>query len=221
MRHSILLLFMLLLLQSLVQAQEISTKIMTISLDESPGELFFINDGKVESYVSSRSGLGRPFGYKGTRRFTLRSKPEEFALSKPPPPVVSVLLPSGADTVLLVSAKAENDQLSIRAFGIETQTFKAGDYKFFNFSNQDLVMICGNRQFGIRAGEDKLISDEAMKKDVIDVTVRIGRLEDGQAKQIYASRWGHQPVKRNFIFLFNGRHASSPVAIRRYSDRPK
>jgi hypothetical protein len=31
---------------------------------------------------------------------------------------------------------------------------------------------------------------------------------------------GHQPVKRNDVFLFNGSHPTRPIAIRRFSDHP-
>lgn len=204
-----------------VAAQDIRTNLMAISLDHIEEELFCLNDGNPQLFVSSRSGMGRPFEYRGPRQFVLRAKPDDFSRSPTPAPVASVNLPMNVDTVLLVSGKRPDGKLDLRAFDIASGSFKAGDYKFFNFSTQDLVMMMGKQQFGIRAGDEKIIADSSMRQDVIDITIRIGKIEDGQAKQIYASTWGHQPVKRNFIFLFDGRHPTSPVAIRRYSDRPR
>ena len=91
----------------------------------------------------------------------------------------------------------------------------------FNFSDKAVLLSLGKSKFALKPDEEKLVSDVALQEKALDVVVQIAQVENGELKRVYTSAWGHQPVKRNFVFLFNGRHPTRPIAIRRFSDHPE
>ena len=204
------------------QAPSFKTRIMTISLDQELENVWFLNVGKVEPLTSNRSGLGSPFDYTGPQELVLRANAAEFAAKPPvPPPLASVLLPARSKLVLLVSGHTPDDKLKLNAYDVSAGTFRAGDYRVFNFSKKTVSLIFGRTKFALKAGEDKIVSDAALQDKALDVVVQIAQVENGEPKRVYTSAWGHQPVKRNFVFLFDGSHPTRPIAIRRFSDRPE
>jgi hypothetical protein len=204
------------------QAPPFKTRLLTISTDEALENAFFMSAGKVEPFVTERSGLGSPFDYVGTRQFILRSTAEEFAAKPPlPAPLASVMLPEQAKMVLLVTARLPDDKIKLTAYDISSGAFRAGDYRVFNFSEKTVSLILGRAKFALRPNEDKIVSDAALQDKALDFVVQIAQVENGAPVRVYSSAWGHQPVKRNFVFLFNGSHPTRPIAIRRFSDRPE
>lgn len=206
---------------ALCQAQAYKTKIITLSLSVDTPQAYFMSDGKAEPYAAERSGLGNPLPYSGSSDFILRSSPEEFAAKPPlPAPLASVRLPQNAALVLIVSS-ASDKELKLKAYDISTQGFGAGDYRFFNFTDKDTVILMGKSRIALKAGADRIVTNAVAKDKATDITIQIAHIEGGEATRVYASSWGYQPVKRHFVLLFNGSHPSRPVAIRRYSDRPE
>jgi hypothetical protein len=206
---------------ALGQPPPIKTRILTISLDQPLENVFFLNAGKVEPFTSDRTGLGSPFDYTGTRELILRANADEFAAKPPvPPPLASVLLPAQAKLVLLVAGHTD-EKIKLTAYDVSSGAFRAGDYRVFNFSDKTVSLIFGRVKFALKPNEDKIVSDVALQDKALDVVVQIAQVENGEPKRVYNSAWGHQPVKRNFVFLFNGSHPTRPIAIRRFSDRPE
>ena len=52
----------------------------------------------------------------------------------------------------------------------------------------------------------------------MDLEVKFAIATQERAIPVYSSVWGHRPVRRNMVFLFNGQAASKPLEIRRYND---
>lgn len=204
------------------QAPPFKTRILTISLDQELENAFFLNAGKVEPFTSDRSGLGSPFDYTGTQQLVLRSSADEFAAKPPlPPPLASVLLPAQAKLVLLVAGQTPENKVKLSAYDVSSGSFRAGDYRVFNFSQKTVSLIFGRSKFALKPGEDHIVTDVALQDKALDVVVQIAEVENGEPKRVYNSAWGHQPVKRSFVFLFDGNHPTRPIAIRRFSDRPE
>jgi hypothetical protein len=204
------------------QTPPVKTRILTISTDQPPESVFFMNAGKVEPFVTDRTGLGSPFDYAGTRQFVLRASAAEFAAKPPvPAPLASVLLPEQAKMVLLVTGQLPDNKIKLAAYDVSSGAFGAGDYRVFNFSQKTVSLIFGRSKFALKPGEDHIVSDVALQDKALDVVVQIAQVENGEPKRVYNSAWSHQPVKRSFVFLFDGSHPTRPIAIRRFSDRPE
>ncbi len=160
--------------------------------------------------------------YTGPRQFVLRGSAEEFAAKPPlPEPLASAVLPERSNLVLLVADRSTDGKTKLTAYDVDAAGFKAGDYRVFNFSEKAVSLIFGRSKFALKPGEDRIVSDVALQDKALDVVVQIAQVEEGKLKRVYASAWGHQPVKRNYVFLFNGSHPTRPIAIRRFSDHPK
>ena len=221
MKLSLFVALAILVTPALGQTPPFKTKILTVSLEKPLENVFFLNAGKAELFTSDRSGLGSPFDYAGTRELVLRASAEEF-VAKPrvPPPLASVMLPAQAKLVLLVAGHSPDDKIKLTAYDVSSGSFRAGDYRVFNFSKKTVSLIFGRTKFALKPGEDKIVSDVVLQDKALDVVVQIAQVENGEPKRVYNSAWGHQPVKRNFVFLFDGSHPTRPIAIRRFSDRP-
>lgn len=204
------------------QTPEIKTQIVTLSLDKEVEEVFYLNDGKALPFHSKRSGFGEPMPYTGPQQFALRGSAGEFAAKPPlPAPLASVLLPAQAKTVLLVTSHTPEDKIKLEAYNISAANFRAGDYRVFNFSEKSVLLILGKAKFGLKPGEDFIVSDTGLQEKPLDVVVQLAQIDDGEPKRVYASVWGHQPTKRNYVFLFKGSHATRPIGIRRFADYPE
>ena len=206
---------------ALGQSPAVKTSLLTLSLDSKIEDAFFNNGGEVQPFQADRTGFGATVKYVGPRQFILRGSAEEFAEPPPgPPPLSAVLLPEKASMVLLVGGRAGEDQLKLAAYDISPGDFRAGDYRLFNFSNEALSVVIGTHKFALQPGADRIVSQASWREKIADIPVRIASMEDGKPRQVYASIWGHQSVKRNYIFLLNGSHPTRPVGIRRFSDYP-
>lgn len=204
------------------QAPPHKTRILTLSLDQTIEDVFFINDGQVQPFHAERGGLGAPVAYSGPRGFVLRATAAEFSAPPPaPPPLASVLLPSNSNLVLLVGGRAANGKIRLAAYDLSSSGFRAGDYRVFNFSEKAVSVILGKLRFALTPGTDRIVSDASWQAAATDVPIQMAHIENGKPRRVYSSVWGHQPVKRNLVFLFNGSHHTRPVSIRRFSDYPE
>jgi hypothetical protein len=206
----------------LAQSPVIQTRILTLSLDSKIENVFFETSGGVQPFEAERTNLGAALKYVGPRQFTLRASREEFSMPPPVPvPLATVLLPEKAGMVLLVSAKAPEEKLKLAAYDISPDGFRAGDYRLFNFSNESLSVIIGPHKFALQPGTDRVVSEASWQSQSSDIPIRIARMDNGKPFLVYASVWGHQAAKRNYVFLFNGSHPTRPVGIRRFADYPE
>jgi hypothetical protein len=221
MYQRILLLFGLLTFSALSQEAVVQTEILTIALDEAVDELYFFDGKSVVPFQANITGLSQPIAYKGPQKLVLRASIAEFTAKPPlPPPVASVDLPLNANRVLLCCLKSQDSPLKIVAYNIASTGSRAGDYRFFNFSSKTLSVILGEKSFALEPKLDKIVSNSAWQEDVLDLPMQVASVENNKPQLVYSSVWGHRPGRRNFIFLFDGQHASKPIGICRFFDIP-
>lgn len=221
MHHRIALLFGILTLSAFSQEVMVHTEIITIALDEAVDELYFSDGKAIKPFTANITGLSQPTAYNGTQKFILRTTPEEFSAKPPlPQPAASVTLPLNADRVLLCCLKSGDAPLKIVAYNITSADSSAGDYRFFNFSAQPLSVILGEKSFALQPKLDKIVSDRSWRQDVLDLPMQVAVVENQKPRLVYSSIWGHRPGRRNFIFMFEGRHATKPISICRFFDIP-
>lgn len=202
------------------QPPTVNTELLTIALDEGVDGLFYFDGTEVLPFQANLTGLSQPLRYKGPQRFVLRENPEEFTAKPPlPAPAASVLLPLNCKRVLITCVKSADKPLRMAAYDIST-TNRAGDYRFFNFSNQTLSLILGEKRFAVAPGKDASVSNSAWRDSVLDIPVQVAAVQGNKPKLVYSSVWGHRPGRRNFIFMFDGRHPSKPINFCRFFDIP-
>lgn len=221
MYHRIILLIGLFACSSLAQEVVVQTELLTIALDEGVDDLHFFDGNAIVPFSANLTGLSQPVAYKGPRKLVLRATAAEFTAEPPlPAPVATVELPLNANRVLLCCLKSQNAPLRIVAYNISSTGSRAGDYRFFNFSGKTLAVILGEKSFALESKRDKIVSDSAWRDEVLDLPMRVASLEDNKPRLAYSSVWGHRPGRRNFVFMFDGGHASKPIAISRFFDFP-
>jgi len=221
---SLFVLFALTTFTARAQQQEpvVKTELLTIALEEPIEELFFTNaGGEIISISANLTGLGQPIPYKGPQRLVFRATKEEFGREPPlPAPVAVVNLPLKADRVLLTCLKSGAAPLRIVPYDISAADLRAGDYRVFNFSSHQVSISFGGGRFLLAAGNDKSVSKPSWRDDVLDLPMQVAIVQDNQPRLVYSSVWGHRPGRRSFVFMFNGRHPSTPVGINRFFDFP-
>lgn len=211
----------LLTLVGLSQEEMVSTEILNLALDEPVAGLYFNNGREIASFQANLTGLGEPLAYKGPKRFILRKSAEEFEAKPPlPPPAAAVDLPIDSDRVLLVCVKSNDQPLKLIAYDISKGRIGTGDYRFFNFSHSVISAIFGDRKFAVKPGTDAQVTNPAWKSKVLEIEVELAIINEGKAKSVYTSVWGHRPGRRNFIFLFDGPQTYKPIQICRFFDVP-
>jgi hypothetical protein len=198
----------------------VKTEFLTIALDEPVSGLFYRNDQSVQPLDANLTGLGQPLPYAGPQRFDVRNAAAEFTAKQPPPPAASVMLPPKADRVLIAFVKSTGKPLRLVAYDISGAGGKAGDYRFFNFSSKPLSIILDSQRFAVEPGKDRNVSSQSWREGVRDLPMQVAAVENNQPKLVYSSVWGHRPGRRNFIFMFDGRHPSKPIGISRFFDFP-
>jgi hypothetical protein len=202
-------------------APTVSTEILTLALNDPVADLFFHNGKEVQPFQANLTGLGQPLAYKGPRRFAVRASAAEFAAKPPlPDPVAAVDLPLDCNRVLMLCMKSGQEPLKLRAYDISTGKSKAGDYRFFNFSRQPISVILGGAKFALPAGRDTNVSEASWGRETLDLPMQMAVVQKGKAKLVFSAVWGHRPGRRNFVFLFDGKHPSKPVGVYRFFDVP-
>jgi hypothetical protein len=203
------------------QSATVSTEILTLALNEPVDGLFFFDGKEVQTFQANLTGLGQPLPYKGPQRFVLRANKAEFEAKPPlPAPAAFVDLPLNSNRVLLLCMKSGKEPLKLRAYDIATSKSKAGDYRFFNFSKQGISVILGGEKFALSPGRDTNVSDSDWGRETLDLPMQMAVVEGGKPKLVYSAVWGHRPGRRNFVFLFDGKHPSKPVGVYRFFDIP-
>jgi hypothetical protein len=211
----------LLALPGFAQEAAVDTEIVTIALNDPVAGLYFHNGKEIALLQANPTGIGEPLKYKGPRRFMVRTSREEFALKPPlPAPHAWVDLPLASDRVLLACLKSGDAPVKMVAYDIGRTRLAAGDYRFFNFSHSVISVIFGEKKFAVQPGKDTLVSAPSWKDDVMELDITMAILNDGKAKPVYSSQWGHRPGRRNYVFLFDGPQEYKPIKICRFFDVP-
>ena len=199
----------------------IKTRLLPVSIGGNVENLFFKTGEKVLPFEAYQLGFGPPLDYAGPRRFILHSSETAFSARPPgPAPVASVDLPPGADKVLLLCIPNQEGKLRLVTYDISGKQAQAGDYRIFNLSPGAVSVILGDKTFVVEPAQDKTLSDPDWRTEVRDINFQLATVTNGEANKVYSSMWGHQPGRRNFIFLINGRTATMPIEILRFYDVP-
>lgn len=216
---------LLLLLVSSAVAQPpaplIKTQLLPVSIGGNVEKLFFRTGDKILPFEAYQLGFGPPLDYSGPRRFILHSSEEAFAAKPPgPTPVAFADLPPDAEKILLLCIPNQEGKLRLVTYDISGKQSQAGDYRIFNLSQGPVSVILGDKTFVVDPAQDKTITDPDWRAQVRDINFQLASVANGSATKVYSSMWGHQPGRRNFIFLVTGRTATMPIEILRFYDVP-
>jgi len=206
------------------QPEMIKTQLVTVALNVNDATLYYRTGEEVKEFTAGMNGLGAPFVYQGPRRFILHTSKEAFEPpkegQKPPEPAAFVDLPERSGRVLLVCVPTEDKSLRLIAYDIAQNSMKGGDYKVFNFSNSNLSIILGDQRFIVPKSKDIQATDGAWDDGVLDLQCKIGIIQPDNktVSPAYSSVWGHRPIRRNMVFIFNGVRSQNTVQVRRFYD---
>lgn len=203
------------------------TEIITLSVDDAVGGLYFWNGEKPVEFRSVGGGLGPPMSYRGPRDLQLFDSPEATMPASLAPggavstatPVASVQLPEGAGRVLLLTRKQADGPLRLLAFPASFNEIQTGDYRFFNFSSHDVRILLDDETELLPSGQGKTFSNRTWQRNRKDLDIQLGATIDGQMRLVFSSVWGHNPDLRYFVMIFDGVHISSPLILRKVHDR--
>jgi len=201
----------------------VKTEILAVALDAPVTGLFIDTGNGIRPFFANLTGLGLPLAYQGPRHLILHSSEEAFrsvAGQQAPPPAAVVDLPATGDRAILVCTLNPEGALKIIAYDISTTGMQPGSYRFFNYSRSLVSFIVGERKFNLLPGTDSLVTDPKWQSEVMDLEVQFGLRPsaDKPFQRVYASVWGHRPVRRNYVFLFDGNSPSKPITSRRFFD---
>lgn len=206
------------------QPEVIKTQLVTVALNLHDTTLYYRTGEEIKEFTAGMNGLGDPFPYLGPRRFILHTSKEAFEPvkegQKPPVPAAFVDLPERSSRVLLVCVPMPDKTLRLIAYDIAKNSMKDGDYKVFNFSKSNLSIILGEKSFIVPTSKDVQVSDNSWQQGVIDLQCKIGIIQpdNKSAQPAYTSVWGHRPIRRNMIFIFDGVRSDKTVQVRRFYD---
>jgi len=206
------------------QPEMIRTQLVTVALNIKETTLYYRTGEEVKEFTAGMNGLGEPFPYLGPRRFILHTSKEAFEPvkegEKPPLPAAFVDLPERSSRTLLVCVPMADKTLRLIAYDIAKNSMKDGDYKVFNFSKSNLSVILGEKSFIVPTSKDVQVSDNSWQQGVMDIQCKIGIIQpdNKSAKPAYSSVWGHRPIRRNMIFIFDGLRSDKTVQVRRFYD---
>jgi len=199
----------------------IKTKLLPVSIGGNVENLFYKSGEKVLPFEAYQLGFGAALDYSGPRRFVLHASEGAFAAEPPgPPPVAFIDLPTNTEKVLLLCVPGVEGNLRLVAYDISKREAQPGDYRVFNLSQNVISVILGEKKFVMNPAQDKSVSDQEWRLGVRDLNVQLATVSDGIATKVYSSMWGHQPGRRNFIFLVGGKTATMPIEILRFYDVP-
>ena len=202
-------------------APAVRTTLLPVSIGGNVEHLYFRSGDKVLPFEAYQLGFGPGIDYSGSRRFVLHTSSAAFDVPPPGPvPKAFADLPPNADKVLVLCVPEEGGKLRLVPYDISRNGAKAGDYRIFNLSYHTLSVIIGEKKLVLKPAEDKTLSEQSWGTGVRDMKFQLATVSGTTATKVYSSIWGHQPAKRNFIFLVAGRTATMPIEILKFHDVP-
>ena len=204
--------------------EQCRTDLLGVCINRDLPGYHYLNGGRPALFEATMAGMGSPVAYRGPRRLRFHAREADLVAAPdgaPVPPICEVLLPA-EDRVLLIFSFAgpDDSRPSVRAVGASTKGLKAGDYRIFNFSRADVGIILGDRKVGLAAGKDTTLSSPAWRDQVADLSFQLAIAENGSARRIHSSVWGHRPERRMFVFLLGTPDPARPLEVRRTYDVP-
>ena len=100
---------------------------------------------------------------------------------------------------------------TLGTYDVSSNTLKPGNYRVFNFSKNSISVILGDQKFSVRPRMDRTVDDRKWHEETIALPLQIGTVVNKKTTLVYSSFWEHYPMRRNLLFLFDGRHPSEPV----------
>lgn len=187
-------------------------------------QLYYVVGGKVNKLEAYETGIGSPIFYKGPKTLRFYASEADARPRGPgeaqPAPAATVILPAGVRRTLLLPVKKPDNQLEVRALGVDDKSLSAGDYRIYNLSPVELIGMVGKKKLHIRPGQSQDISDSALRSQDEDLGVQIAYLKENKQKLIYSGMWSHSTQARNYIFMIGSGNANSPISVRKFHDLP-
>ncbi len=209
------------------EGDTVKLELLTLSFNGTVRELYYRNGKDVVEMTASQQGIGAPFFYKGPRLLALYDSPEDLKPRKDgkikTKPVVRVMLPRNDDRALLVFSfkKRNQGKPGAKAYGIDTEGMKNGNYRIFNFSGKPIAAMLGDKKkIALKPQQNALVTSTKWRKKITDLDVRFATPINGRLEQVYTSVWGHRPERRMFIFVFDRPDKNRPLDIRMFFDLP-
>ncbi len=205
--------------------EQISTELLTLSVDQNLKPLHYMNDGQPVEIKVTMAGMGGPTAYVGNRTLRLYADAADL-MAKPegepaPVPVAQVTLPKEKRILILFSQGPGGAQdVRMRAIGIAESMVGKGDYMVFNFSRSPIGVMMDQMRVGVKSGHHEVLSSAAWKQEVKDLNVKLGVASENQVIPAYSSVWGHRPVRRSFVLVFDRNDKGRPLDVRRFHDLP-
>lgn len=202
----------------------IRTELLSVCINGDVDDFHYLNNGKPAVLQGYMAGMGSPISYRGPRRIMFFKQASDLTPSKDGPPPVPLCVADMPDEnrVLLIFSFGgpKNTKPSVRAVGASTDRMKAGDYRVFNFSKQDVGVIFADQKAGLAPGKDAMLSSALWRVKVADIGVQFAVVQDKTLKRVYSSMWGHRPERRMFVFLFDRSDTNRPLDVRKTYDVP-
>ena len=187
-------------------------------------ELFYATGSKVNKLEAYETGIGSPIFYKGSKTLRFYASEADARPRGPgeaqPTPLATVNLPGGVRRTLLLAVKKPDNQIEIRALGVDDKALSAGDYRIYNLSPVELIGLVGKKKLHIRPGQSQDITDSALRTQEEDLGVQIAYLKGNKQKLTYSGMWGHSAQARSYIFMIGTGNANSPISVRKFHDLP-
>lgn len=210
------------------QDEVITTEFVTLAFNGSVPGYYYRNGKEVMKLGAARQGISAPTYYRGSRLLSLYANEADLAPRKPgeavSKPVLQAHLPLNHDRILLIFSFTKNKKERIprlQALGISTKEMKEGDYRVFNLSKQTVYAILNDKKATIQPGKPINLSSSSWRSDTLDMNVKFGLKDGGKLRSVYSSVWGHRPVRRMFLFIFDRPDKFRPLDIRMFYDVPK
>ncbi len=207
----------------LLRAEEppfVKVELVTLALYQ-PLQKYSVQHGEARSLLDAGvTGIGQSIAYEGPARLSLFAPTPEAWIpgSAPLPPVAQVDLPPNASWVLLICIKRKDQPLRLMACDVSGEQVHAGDYVFFHFAKSEVAVKLGEETFSLKPGEIRVVDRKEWRNQSADLLIRLVTKVGNKNRLVFSSVWGHHSGHRNYVFLFNGEHASMPVVMRKIQE---
>lgn len=222
---SLLLLVAAILTSAAEEIPVIRTELLSVCINGDVDDFHYLNNGKPAVMQGYMAGMGSPVSYRGPQRLAFFKQAADLTPPKDGPapvPLCVANLPAENRVLLIFSfGGPDNTKPSVRAVGASTDRMKAGDYRVFNFSKQDVGIIFADQKAGLAPGKDTTLSSSLWREKVADIGVQLAVAKDNIPRRVYSSMWGHRPERRMFVFLFDRSDPNRPLDVRKTYDVPE
>lgn len=223
---------LLVLVPSVVAAEDISTRLVFLSVGESISDFAFTSNGKRVAINAIPTGLSEPVDYTGPANLQIHGPASD-------PVEATCSVPEGADTVLVVLSRNEveddadeaseeesgadaNDPsedkpaIEVSAHDFSAKRVPAGAFLLVNRFDESLVAVVDGADHALEIGGDDVAVLKA-PKDPITVRVR-KHSEEGAppGRTLFSTNWPNKPEQRSVVMISVGASRSFPILVSRF-----